>query len=203
MARFVRRSETTLRNKLLIAAAAYIVICSGGPVRAQSMDYGALEQLFGEPVTTSAIGTPQRQRDVPADIEIITADDIRRSGAIDIPGVLAHVVGVDVQRWSVLGADVSVLSYDSSLTARTLVLIDGRQVYDDNFGRTEWAALPVELSEIRQIEIVKGPNSALFGFNAAGGGHAAPGSSRGDHMASWSIRLDQACFLDHPRSDGF
>ncbi len=137
--------------------------------RAQSLDYGGLQALFGEPVTTSATGTPQRARDVPVDMEIVTADDIRRSGAVDIPGVLSHVAGVDVLRWTNLGADVSVRGYDSPFTPRLLVLIDGRQVYIDIYGLTEWAALPVELSEIRQIEIVKGPTSALFGFNAAGG----------------------------------
>jgi iron complex outermembrane receptor protein len=135
----------------------------------QSIDYGALEQLFGEPVTTSATGTPLRARDVPVDMEIVTADDIRRSGAIDIPGVLSHVVGVDVQRWSNLGADVGLRGYNGPFNARLLVLINGRQVYTDDYGRTEWPALPVELAEIRQIEVVKGPNSALFGFNAAGG----------------------------------
>ncbi|MEI9987433.1 MAG: TonB-dependent receptor plug domain-containing protein [Aliidongia sp.] len=49
------------------------------------------------------------------------------------------------------------------------MLIDGRQVYGDYYGFTPWSALPVELAAIRQIEIVKGPNSALFGFNAVGG----------------------------------
>ncbi len=47
--------------------------------------------------------------------------------------------------------------------------IDGRQVYADYYGFTPWSTLPVELSDIRQIEIVEGPNSALFGFNAVGG----------------------------------
>jgi iron complex outermembrane receptor protein len=42
-------------------------------------------------------------------------------------------------------------------------------VYIDYDGFTDWATLPIQLSEIRQIEVVKGPNSALFGFNAAGG----------------------------------
>ena len=157
------------RSAVAIGAASLLAVGTAGSVRAQSMDYGALQQLFGEPVTTSATGTPQRARDVPANMEILTADDIRRSGAIDIPDVLSHVLGVDVERWSVLGADVSLRGYGGPMTPRLLVLIDGRQVYIDDFGRTDWAALPVELSEIRQIEIVKGPNSALFGFNAAGG----------------------------------
>ena len=49
------------------------------------------------------------------------------------------------------------------------MLINGRQVYLDNYGMTVWQTLPVQLSEIRQIEVVKGPNCALFGFNAVSG----------------------------------
>ena len=150
-------------------AVAFIAICAGAnPAHAQSMDYGALQQLFGEPVTTSAIGTPQRARDVPAEWRSSPLT-ISAAPARSISPVSEPRAGRRCQRWSVLGADVSVRGYNSPMTPRLLVLIDGRQVYIDDFGRTEWAALPVELAEIRQIEIVKGPNSALFGFNAAGG----------------------------------
>jgi outer membrane receptor for ferrienterochelin and colicins len=62
-----------------------------------------------------------------------------------------------------------VRGYDQSFSPRVLVLIDGRQVYADHYGYTPWQALPVELAAIRQIEVVKGPNAALFGFNAASG----------------------------------
>ena len=139
------------------------------PLHAQSIDYGSLERLFGEPVTTSVTGSPQRASDVPATMEIITADDIRRSGARDIPGVLKHVSGVDVLQWGIDNSDVGVRGYDQSYSPRLLVLLDGRQVYADFYGYTPWSAIPVELAAIRQIEIVKGPNSALFGFNAVGG----------------------------------
>lgn len=139
------------------------------PVHAQLMDYSALEQLFGEPVTTSVTGSPQRASDVPATMEIVTADDIRRSGATDIPGVLRHVAGVDVLQWGADQADVSLRGYNQVYSPRLLVLVDGRQVYADYYGYTPWSTLPVELAAIRQIEVVKGPNSALFGFNAAGG----------------------------------
>ena len=139
------------------------------PAVAQSIDYGAFEELFGEPVTTSATGTPQRASLVPTDMEIVTADMIRRSGATDIPDVLAHVVGVDVLRWGITSADVAIRGYDTPFSPRLLVLVNGRQVYLDDWGRTEWDAIPVQLAEIRQIEVVKGPNTALFGFNAAAG----------------------------------
>lgn len=143
--------------------------CAAGTAGAQSLDYAALEQLLGEPVTTSVTGSPQRASDVPATLVIITADEIRRSGARDIPGVLRHVAGVDVMRTSKDHADVSVRGYNQVFSPRLLVLLDGRQVYADYYGFTPWSTVPIELDAIRQIEIVKGPNSALFGFNAVGG----------------------------------
>lgn len=136
---------------------------------AQSIDYGALEQLFGEPVTTSVTGSPQRKSDVPATMEIITADDIRRSGATDVPGVLRHVAGIDILQWSADQSDIGVRGYDGAVSPRLLVLVDGRQVYADFYGYMPWSTLPVELADIQQIEIVKGAASALFGFNAEGG----------------------------------
>jgi outer membrane receptor for ferrienterochelin and colicins len=136
---------------------------------AQTVDYGALEQLFGEPVTTSATGQPQRATEAPAAMEIVSATQIHRSGAVDLPGVLKQVPGVDVLQWASDNADVSVRGYDQAYSSRLLVLVDGRQVYADHYGYTPWAAVPVELSAIRQIEVVKGPNTALFGANAASG----------------------------------
>ena len=150
-------------------AAIFVVLLLSTPVQGQSMDYGALEQLFKEPVTTSVDGTPQRVSDVAATMEIITAEDIRRSGAKDIPGILRHVGGVDTLEWGNDNMDVGIRGYDQAYSPRLLVLVDGRQVYADDYGYTPWSTVAVELSMIRQIEIIKGPNSALFGFNAVGG----------------------------------
>ncbi len=153
-----------------IALCTLLVIGAAGAADAQTIDYGSLEQLFSESVTTSATGSPQRATDAPVAMEIISAADIRRSGATDLPTILSRVAGVDVLTWGTGGAaDVSIRGYDSPYSPRLLVLINGRQVYLDHYGYTAWATLPVELSEIRQIEVVKGPNSALFGFNAVGG----------------------------------
>ncbi|MBI0539462.1 TonB-dependent receptor [Roseomonas sp. KE2513] len=136
---------------------------------AQSMDRAALEEMFGEPVTTSATGKPQRASDVPVAMDIISAEQIRRSGASNIPGVLARYTSLDVQQYGPEDFSVSARGYAAPNSQRVLVLVNGRQVYLDAFGRTSWDNIPVQLSEIRQIEVVRGPNSALFGFNAAGG----------------------------------
>jgi iron complex outermembrane receptor protein len=157
-----------MSKKLTLPVTALLLLSTAG-ARAQSMDYGSIEQLFGEPGTMSATGSPQRTTEVPANMIIVTAEDIRRSGARDIPSILRHVTGVDVLQWANDNYDASARGYNQAYSSRTLVLIDGRQVYADSFGFTPWSALPVELGAIRQIEIVKGPNAALFGFNAVAG----------------------------------
>ncbi|MBV8165554.1 MAG: TonB-dependent receptor plug domain-containing protein, partial [Alphaproteobacteria bacterium] len=136
---------------------------------AQSVDYGALEQLFGEPVTTSAIGKPQRASDVPVHMEIITQDDIRRSGADNLPDILQFVTGLNFRRSSFNDGEVSIRGYNQPWNPRLLVLVNDRPIYEDFYGDVIWAAFPVQLDEIRQIEVIKGPNSALYGFNAASG----------------------------------
>ncbi|HWL64037.1 MAG TPA: TonB-dependent receptor [Steroidobacteraceae bacterium] len=146
-----------------------LLLLASGLANAQALDYGSFEELFGEPVTTSVTGSPQRTSAAPATIEIITAEQIRRSGAVSLPGILRQVSGIDVLQWTASHSDVAVRGYNKAFSSRLLVLVNGRQIYADHYGYTPWAALPVELGEIRQVEIVKGPNSALFGFNAVGG----------------------------------
>lgn len=145
-----------------------MILAGGRPAAAENLDYGMSEAMFKEPVTFSATGQPQRLSDVPLDMEIITADDIRRSGATNIPDILAAYAGVDTRRNSMNSVDVGVRGFNTGLESRILVLINGRQAYIDVYGWVDWSSLPVQLNEIRQIELVRGPNSALFGFNAAG-----------------------------------
>jgi outer membrane receptor for ferrienterochelin and colicins len=161
--RTVLPSPQTLMLAIILAATS--VVSAG----AQEAELGALEQLFGEPVTTSATGKPQRASDVPANMEIINQDDIRRSGATSIPDVLQFVTGVDVRRYGMADAEVGVRGYNQPYNPRLLVLVNGRQVYSDDYGHVSWPTIPVQLEEIRQIEVIKGPNSALYGFNAVSG----------------------------------
>ncbi|WP_374467788.1 TonB-dependent receptor plug domain-containing protein [Phenylobacterium sp.] len=158
-----------MKKFLFAAGAAGLALTAALPAAAQSIDYGSLQELFNEPVTTSATGSPQRASEAPADMQIISQDDIRRSGATDLPTIISRVAGIDVLNWSAGHTDVNVRGYNQSSSPRLLVLVNGRQVYMDHYGLTFWRNIPVQLQEIRQIEVVKGPNTALFGFNAVSG----------------------------------
>ena len=59
----------TFSRVAIFAGASALAALHSQPGQAQSMDYGALQQLFGEPVTTSATGSPQRATEVPADMK--------------------------------------------------------------------------------------------------------------------------------------
>jgi len=145
------------------------IMAGSGALHAQTLDYAAFEQLFGEPVTSSVTGKPQRVSEAPAEIEIVTASQIRHSGATSIPDILRFVAGIDVRSYGQQDAAVGIRGYNTALNPRVLVLLDGQQVYEDDYGLTVWSMIPVALGAIRQIEIIKGPNAALYGFNAVSG----------------------------------
>jgi iron complex outermembrane receptor protein len=67
--------------------------------------------------------------------------------------------------------DVNLTSRQSTGTASTsqLVLVDGRSVYLDFFGLVAWDFVPTDPNDIKQIEVVRGPASAVWGANALTG----------------------------------
>ena len=158
-----------LRSPLSAAAGIAGLAAVSGAAHAQGFDYGAMEDLFNEPVTTSATGAPQRASEAPASMVIITGEDLRRSGVTTIPDALQNYAGIDVNRYSAMQRDVTIRGANIPYSPRLLVLVNGRQVYLDHLGYTDWQLIGVELDDIQQVEVVRGPNSALFGFNAVAG----------------------------------
>jgi iron complex outermembrane receptor protein len=163
----IMNQKKLFQLKNLVTTAAIALVASS--VNAQTIDYGAFEELFGEPVTTSATGSPQRMSEVPLNMEIITQKDIKRTGAKTIPDVLRGYSGISVTQFTETDSEVGFRGYNVGYNDRVLVLVNGRQVFMDYYGLVAWETIPVELAEIRQIEVVKGPNTALFGFNAVSG----------------------------------
>jgi len=148
-------------------------VCYAGRVDAQFVDYGSMQALFGEPVTTSATGVPQRASDVPVNMTIITADEIRQSGTRSIAQIIGlYVPGIDILRGAENSYDIGIRGYQQPFQPGLLVLLDGREVLVGDYSRTIWDNLPVNVDDIRQIEVVKGASSAfssLYGSNAGYG----------------------------------
>jgi outer membrane receptor for ferrienterochelin and colicin len=105
----------------------------------------------------------------PSDVYVITDEDIKNSGATDIPTLLRQVPGMEVMQTSAVDFNVSVRGNNQLLANKVLVLVDGRSIYIDQSGQVLWKFLPVALTEVKRIEVLKGPASALYGFNAFDG----------------------------------
>jgi iron complex outermembrane receptor protein len=106
----------------------------------------------------------------PLAVDVITAEEIKASGALNVWDLLRFRVGLDViEGRSSAGADravVSVRGMPRDEVTELQVLIDGRSAYSPLDGGVLWDHLPVQIQDIERIEIVRGPNAALYGPNA-------------------------------------
>ncbi len=147
-----------------------IVSAQSPPAAAMAANLGdlSIEQLMNEPVTSVA----KKETNLftsPAAVAVITADDISRMDFTSLPEALRFVPGVDVAR--IDGSDwaVSVRGSNSQFAADTLVLIDGRTIYEASFGGVYWKTQGIFMPDIEQIEVIRGPGSTLWGANALNG----------------------------------
>ncbi len=139
------------------------------PKAAEPESRAAVElDIFSEETrSVSRYGQPLLE--APATVSVLTAEDIRMSGATNIPDVLRRVVGMDVMQLSAAQPDLSIRGFNRALANKVLVLVDGRSVYQDILATPIWATIPVTLEEIERIEVVRGPASAVYGANAVTG----------------------------------
>jgi outer membrane cobalamin receptor len=129
---------------------------------------GFLEDAYDRVVVTaSRVG--QDPLDSPSTVTVLSADDIRLSGALSVPDLLRRVVGVEVMSPSAGHSDVAIRGFQRKLNNKVLVLIDGRSTYLDFLGATFFGIMPIELEEIERIEVIRGPGSAVYGANAVTG----------------------------------
>jgi iron complex outermembrane receptor protein len=123
------------------------------------------ELLFMDiPDVFTASKRSQPAIDAPASVTVITAQDIKDSGASNIPDMLRSICGINVNAGSNRDYNVSMHGFQESSNSGIMVLIDGRAMDWDLYGTIMWD-IPI-LDEIERIEIVKGPGSSLYGANA-------------------------------------
>jgi iron complex outermembrane receptor protein len=132
-----------------------------------------LGELSLEQLREVVVWTVGRQREhlgtAAAAVYVISADDIRRSGASTLPEALRLAPMLDVARADANQYAVSARGFNNVLANKLLVLIDGRTVYSPLFSGVFWEAQDVLLEDVERIEVVSGPATALWGTNAVNG----------------------------------
>ena len=118
---------------------------------------------------TSVSRKEQKVSQTAAAVFVITKDDIRRSGALNIPDLLRMVPGMDVAQDSPSSWAISARGFNIQYTNKLLVMVDGRTVYNPMFAGVYWYAQNIPLNTIDRIEVIRGPGAAVWGSNAVNG----------------------------------
>src|SRR3984957_330068 len=149
-----------------------LVVCLCVPGWGQSaptdLTQATLEELANIQVT-SVSKKEQSLSKAGAAVYVITQEDIRRSGLMNIPDLLRMVPGVDVARLDANAWAISIRGFNDRYSNKVLVLIDGRSVYSENFSGVFWDQQNVPLEDIDRIEVIRGPGGTVWGANAVNG----------------------------------
>jgi iron complex outermembrane receptor protein len=128
----------------------------------------SLEELMNLDVT-SVSKQPEPFAQAPAAIQVITQDEIRRSGASSIPEALRLADNLEVAQKNSHDWGISARGFNTDLANKLLVLIDGRAVYTPLFSGVFWDVQDYLLEDIDRIEVISGPGGTLWGANAVNG----------------------------------
>src|SRR5579872_1240447 len=123
-------------------------------------------QKYEETVVVSASKTEEKLLDAPATMTVIGPESIQNAPTQNFAELLRTIPGVNVTQVSPRDINITTRGATSTLATGNLALLDGRSLYQDFFGFVMWDFLPVNLNEIKQIEVIRGPASAVWGANA-------------------------------------
>jgi outer membrane cobalamin receptor len=105
----------------------------------------------------------------PATVTVISEQTIRDSPTQNVADLLRAVPGMNVAQTSARDFSVTGRAANGILPGAMLALIDGRTIYQDYLGYVGWDGLPINLNEVKQVEVIRGPASAVWGANAMNG----------------------------------
>src|SRR5580692_5656163 len=149
-----------------------LVVSFGISARAQNppedLSKLSVEDLMNVEVT-SVSKKEQKVSQTAAAIFVITQEDIRRSGANNIPDLLRMVPGVNVAQSSSHIWAISIRGFNGEFSNKLLLMVDGRSVYLPGFTGVFWDVLDVPLEDIARIEVIRGPGGTTWGANAVDG----------------------------------
>ena len=125
--------------------------------------------VYEEQVVVTASKVEQQLVNAPATMSVVTSDVITSTPATNYAELFRGVPGVNLTQTSARDFNITMRGATSTLATSTLALLDGRSLYLDFFGFVAWDLLPVNANELRQIEVIRGPASAVWGANGMNG----------------------------------
>jgi iron complex outermembrane receptor protein len=157
-----------MRLKIAIVLCAAAALSRGQSPTAKDLAQTSLEDLMNIEVT-SVSKKEQKLSQAAAAVFVISQEDIRRSGATNIPDLLRMVPGIHVAQLDANIWAISIRGFTDRYGDKVLVLIDGRSVYTPLTSGVNWDQQDVPLEDIDRIEVIRGPGGTVWGANAVNG----------------------------------
>ena len=165
-----------LTGRIGIFLAAIIVCCTAHDASSQDgellspdeLKKLSLEELMNIKVT-SVSRRSEKLTEVASAIQVITREDILRSGATSLPEALRLAPNLQVAQLNSSAWIISARGFNAIFSNKLLVMIDGRTVYSPLFAGVLWDVQNVLLEDVERIEVVSGPGGTLWGANAVNG----------------------------------
>ena len=128
----------------------------------------SLSQLLDVDVT-SVSRRPEKLSETASAIQVISGEEIARSGATSIPEALRlasnlQVGQVDSRQWA-----ITARGFNNTLANKLLVLMDGRILYTPLYAGVYWDVQDSLLEDLDRIEVISGPGATQWGANAVNG----------------------------------
>jgi len=167
-----RWTPNSIRQSSRVLASLGMAVLSAVPAWAQEQPADLtkvnIEDLMNIEVT-SVSKKEQKLSRTAAAIFVITPEDVRRSGATNIPDLLRMVPGLQVAQINGSTWAITARGFDGQYSNKLLVLVDGRTVYSPIFSGTFWDSQTLLLDNIDRIEVIRGPGATVWGANAVNG----------------------------------
>jgi outer membrane receptor protein involved in Fe transport len=122
-----------------------------------------------ETVVVTASKVETSLANAPATMTVLGKDVLTSTPSQNFGDLLRSVPGMNVVQTSARDINLTAREATSTLATSQLALLDGRSIYLDFFGLILWDFVPSNLDDIKQIEVVRGPASAVWGANALSG----------------------------------
>ena len=169
----MRFRSIALTASLLALHATAFAAATQTPLRFDAPEASDLKRMTLEELSQIDISSvskePRRAFRTPAAIYVMTQDEIRRSGATNIPDILRLIPGVQVAQIDSVQYAVGIRGFQGRLSRSVLVLIDGRSVYTPLFAGVYWEMQDTLIEDIDRIEVIRGPGGTVWGANAVNG----------------------------------
>jgi iron complex outermembrane receptor protein len=130
---------------------------------------GAFAQTSLPPVTVTATRFAEAAADLPFGVSVLTADDIKASGATTVNDAIMKLLGVPGRIDLYGGGDyaLDLRGFGTTADSNQVVIVDGIRINEADLGGTRLAGIAID--SVERIEVIRGSSAVLYGEGATGG----------------------------------